>query len=322
MNPITVLLAEDHLIVRDGLLALLKLEAGIRVVGEAENGRQAVALAASLSPDVVVMDIAMPLLNGLEATRQILHASPSTRVLILSAHGDDAYVEQAMALGAAGCVDRMAGEILATGLTTNINLHEARFYAYVGNPSLPTNPAREKEAEAAGDIERHELLLPVTKEFVPRARVTEPSYVQWISLSAPLVDQRKRAKAEKTSADIGQALGAFTGAASFAAGMQMAQAGNTQGVALAQQNMATAEEIMTKEAARSEAAENKIAAISSTLAGYKNTFATNQYRQVTIRIYDKVIKVSGSLDQQLAEFRKVVKDSLNSKAAIDTAPKS
>ncbi len=221
-----------------------------------------------------------------------------------------------------GCVDRMAGEILATGLTTNINLHEARFYAYVGNPSLPTNPAREKEAEAAGDIERHELLLPVTKEFVPRARVTEPSYVQWISLSAPLVDQRKRAKAEKTSADIGQALGAFTGAASFAAGMQMAQAGNTQGVALAQQNMATAEEIMTKEAARSEAAENKIAAISSTLAGYKNTFATNQYRQVTIRIYDKVIKVSGSLDQQLAEFRKVVKDSLNSKAAMDTAPKS
>ncbi len=118
MNPITVLLAEDHLIVRDGLLALLKLEAGIRVVGEAENGRQAVALAASLSPDVVVMDIAMPLLNGLEATRQILHASPSTRVLILSAHGDDAYVEQAMALGAAGyLVKQTASNVLAAAIS-------------------------------------------------------------------------------------------------------------------------------------------------------------------------------------------------------------
>jgi DNA-binding NarL/FixJ family response regulator len=94
MNPITVLLAEDHMIVREGLLALLKQETDIQVVGEAENGRQAVALAASLAPDVVVMDIAMPLLNGLEATRQILHATPITRVLILSAHGDDGAHDQ------------------------------------------------------------------------------------------------------------------------------------------------------------------------------------------------------------------------------------
>lgn len=102
MNPITVLLAEDHMIVREGLLALLKLEADIQVVGEAENGRQAVSMAGTLEPDVVVMDIAMPLLNGMEATRQILHARPATKVLILSAHSDDAYVEEVMALGAAG----------------------------------------------------------------------------------------------------------------------------------------------------------------------------------------------------------------------------
>jgi len=102
MNPITVLLAEDHMIVREGLLALLKLEADIQVVGEAENGRQAVSMASTLQPDVVVMDIAMPLLNGMEATRQILHARPATKVLILSAHSDDAYVEEVMALGAAG----------------------------------------------------------------------------------------------------------------------------------------------------------------------------------------------------------------------------
>jgi DNA-binding NarL/FixJ family response regulator len=102
MKPITVLLAEDHEIVREGLRKLLEAEGDLLVVGEAETGRQAVALTRKLHPAVVVMDIAMPLLNGLEATRQILKAVPGTRVLILSAHSDDAYVEQVLALGAAG----------------------------------------------------------------------------------------------------------------------------------------------------------------------------------------------------------------------------
>jgi two-component system, NarL family, nitrate/nitrite response regulator NarL len=113
MKPITVLLAEDHMIVREGLRALLKLEDDIEVVAEAENGRQTVELARKLRPVVVVMDIAMPLLNGLEATRQILQAQPATRVLILSAHSDDAYVEKVMALGAAGyLVKQTAAHVL------------------------------------------------------------------------------------------------------------------------------------------------------------------------------------------------------------------
>ncbi len=99
---ITVLLAEDHTVVREGLRTLLEAEGDLRVVGEAETGRQAVKLAKRLRPAVVVMDIAMPLLNGLEATRQILKDAPGARVLILSAHSDDAYVEQVIALGAAG----------------------------------------------------------------------------------------------------------------------------------------------------------------------------------------------------------------------------
>ena len=99
---ITVLLAEDHMVVREGLRKLLEAERDIEVVGEAATGRQAVAMTRKLRPAVVVMDIAMPLLNGLEATRQICLAVPDTRVLILSAHSDDAYVERVTALGAAG----------------------------------------------------------------------------------------------------------------------------------------------------------------------------------------------------------------------------
>ena len=102
MKRITVLLAEDHQIVREGFRSLLKHERDIEVVGEAETGRQAVQLTRKLRPAVVVMDIAMPLLNGLEATRQIRRDFPETKVLILSAHSDDAYVEQATGLGAAG----------------------------------------------------------------------------------------------------------------------------------------------------------------------------------------------------------------------------
>ncbi len=102
MNPITVLLADDHLIVREGLRSLLNVETDIQVICEAGNGREAVELTIALCPDVVVMDIAMPLLNGLEAIRQILRIRPATRIIILSAHSDHAYVEQVVALGATG----------------------------------------------------------------------------------------------------------------------------------------------------------------------------------------------------------------------------
>src|SRR5207248_5380030 len=89
MQKITVLLADDHAVVRQGLRALLAAEEDMEVVGEAENGRQAVTLAKQTSPDVVVMDVAMPLLNGLEATRQILKQAPAAKVLVLSSYGDD-----------------------------------------------------------------------------------------------------------------------------------------------------------------------------------------------------------------------------------------
>jgi DNA-binding NarL/FixJ family response regulator len=102
MKQITVLLAEDHTIVREGLRALLNTEADIEVIGEADNGRMAVELAKRLRPEVVVMDLAMPLLNGLEATRQIRKSVPATKVLILSAHSEDEYIAQVTLAGAAG----------------------------------------------------------------------------------------------------------------------------------------------------------------------------------------------------------------------------
>jgi DNA-binding NarL/FixJ family response regulator len=99
---------EDHNVVREGLRALLSAEPDIEVVAEVRNGREATKLVVKLLPDVVIMDIAMPLLNGVEATRQILKLVPATRVLILSAHSEDEYVEQVLAAGAAGYLLKQA----------------------------------------------------------------------------------------------------------------------------------------------------------------------------------------------------------------------
>ena len=92
--------------VREGLRAMLKLESDLEVAGEARDGREAVAMAMKLRPNVVLMDIAMPGLNGLEASRQLVKALPSTRIIILTAHCDDAYVQSAVGCGVAGSCGR------------------------------------------------------------------------------------------------------------------------------------------------------------------------------------------------------------------------
>ncbi|MGA2179607.1 MAG: response regulator transcription factor [Verrucomicrobiota bacterium] len=102
MKQITVLLADDNRVVRKEFRKILELEADIEVVGEAKNGHEAVAMVKKLRPALVLMDIAMPLLNGLQATCQILKAFPTTKVLILSAHSDEAYIVEAVNSGAMG----------------------------------------------------------------------------------------------------------------------------------------------------------------------------------------------------------------------------
>jgi len=100
MKRIAVLLADDHALIRAGLRLVVQLHPEFTVVGEADDGRQAVAMAQSLKPDVVVMDIGMPNLNGIEACRQIRESLPETHVVMLSMHSDEGYILQALKAGA------------------------------------------------------------------------------------------------------------------------------------------------------------------------------------------------------------------------------
>jgi two-component system response regulator NreC len=113
-QPIKIFLADDHTIVRQGLAKLLEAEPNIKVVGEAQDGREAVNKVQRLNPDIVIMDIAMPLLNGIEATRQIKKILPQTKIIILSMHSHDRYISELINLGASGYLlkDSTGGEII------------------------------------------------------------------------------------------------------------------------------------------------------------------------------------------------------------------
>jgi NarL family two-component system response regulator LiaR len=133
MSVITVLVAEDHLITRQGICRLLDAESNISVIGEAGDGEEAVQMVTDMHPDVVVMDIAMPKLNGIEATRQIKLLHPATAVLILSAYDDDEYVFGLVEAGA-------AGYLLKT--TSGEELSRAIQAVYKGEPVLDPIVAR------------------------------------------------------------------------------------------------------------------------------------------------------------------------------------
>jgi len=114
MGPIRILLADDHTVVRDGLRALLEHECDMTVVAEAADGRESVRLAETERPDVVVMDLAMPNMNGMEATRRILASNSRIGVVILSMHQDESYVLGSLKAGARGYLlkDSMRSEVL------------------------------------------------------------------------------------------------------------------------------------------------------------------------------------------------------------------
>ena len=129
---ITVLLADDNTFVREEFRKLLELEDDLEVVGEAINGLQAVDLVKNLRPALVLMDITMPVLNGLQATRQILEAVPATKVLILSAYNDEVYVEEATNSGAMGfLIKQTAADIVCSAIR---EIHEGNTFF---SPSIP-----------------------------------------------------------------------------------------------------------------------------------------------------------------------------------------
>jgi len=100
MNVIRILVADDHTVVRKGLCLLLESHPGFKVIGEASDGREAIAMAEAHAPDVVILDVAMPILNGIEAARQISAKLPQTAIVFLSMHSDEGYVLKALKSGA------------------------------------------------------------------------------------------------------------------------------------------------------------------------------------------------------------------------------
>ena len=117
MQKIRVLVVDDHTIVRDGIIALLSLAGDIDVVGEATNGNEALKMVSELHPDVVLMDIAMPIMGGLEATRRISKEFPKTKVLVVTQHDDKEYVFPVLESGASGLISKAgASSELSSGI--------------------------------------------------------------------------------------------------------------------------------------------------------------------------------------------------------------
>jgi two-component system, NarL family, response regulator NreC len=114
-KAVTILLADDHTIVRQGLKLILAAHADLQVIGEAANGREAVELAAKLRPDIVLLDVQMPELNGMEATRKMVAANPRIRILVLSMHKEAVYVREILRAGARGYIlkDAIDTELLS-----------------------------------------------------------------------------------------------------------------------------------------------------------------------------------------------------------------
>ncbi len=158
---IRVLLADDHQIVRDGLHALLDAETDLEIVGEAREGRAAVQLAAQMKPDVVIMDIGMPDLNGMEATRQILEAAPGVRIVALSMHSDRRFIEGMFKAGAAGYLLKDAAfEELARAVRTVV---AGRPYL---SPSIAAAVIDGYVNPAAGSASAADLLTPREREVL------------------------------------------------------------------------------------------------------------------------------------------------------------
>jgi two-component system response regulator NreC len=153
--PTRILLADDHLVVREGLKSLLEV-AGFKVVGEARDGREALKLARMLEPEVTVMDIGMPGLNGVDACRELLREVPEMRIIVLTVHGEDAYVIEALRAGARGYVlktqagsdlVRAIGEVTQGRIYLSPSVSSAVVQAFLAGSTTPADPLTPRERE-------------------------------------------------------------------------------------------------------------------------------------------------------------------------------
>ena len=150
MTSLNVLIAEDHTLVRSGIRALLESSPDVAVVGEAGNGRQAVELARSLSPGLILMDVGMAELNGIDAARQIHETSPAVRIVMLSMHEDQQYVFESLKAGAAGYV--LKGAAFAELLTAIQTVMSGKNYI---SPALSAAVMEDYIVRAQGGAEQH-----------------------------------------------------------------------------------------------------------------------------------------------------------------------
>ncbi|HZT37175.1 MAG TPA: response regulator transcription factor [Bryobacteraceae bacterium] len=160
---IRVLVADDHTMIRSGLRMLLEREPGFEVVAEASDGRQAIELAESLKPDVAVLDIGMPNLNGIEATRHIVQKLPRTRVVVLSMHADESYVLRALKSGARGYLLKDSAESDILNSIRAVNEGKAYF-----SPEISKMLAEDymRQMQQRGVEDSYELLTAREREIL------------------------------------------------------------------------------------------------------------------------------------------------------------
>lgn len=194
MQKITLLLVDDHSVIRSGLRALLSVEKDFEIVGEAASGRDALKLTEQLQPNVVVMDLSMPLLNGVEATRQISAACHSTQVVVLSAYQDSDHVERAVAAGAGGYVLKHSAAIDLINAIRDVAAGKAYFSPAVakqlrdGRISFNKPPTPETPSLTMREAE---VLQLITEGFMNKQIASE------LSISIKTVEKHRQAVMNK-----------------------------------------------------------------------------------------------------------------------------
>ncbi|HTZ20725.1 MAG TPA: response regulator transcription factor [Opitutaceae bacterium] len=192
MKPLTILLADDHTVLREGLRAFLKTVEDFEVVGEATTGREAVELARTLRPDVVVMDVAMPKLNGCEATRQIVLDNPAAKVLVLSASSDEAYVTRLIAAGATGFLEKQSsGQVLLRAIR-EVAAGKTSFGPVITKRLLVVGRKAREQGLAAGQpspalTSREEEVLQLVAEGAPNKQIAAE-----LGISIKTVDKHRQ----------------------------------------------------------------------------------------------------------------------------------